>query len=207
MIFIYMEDTHKNDQDTFISHIGKHYNELQCKFRQFCRLNNLIWDEDIFSDTILKCHEIIGRKGLTNKTPYGIESYFFMSFRNNIKRERQYARNTKRDLNIDSDSIDSLYEEWYNNTMQSARDKIFSDLWKDYATLYIMLRVEKQFDTESFYLFRLKTLGNLTYKQIREKTHIKAIRKKILEVNNWVKQNVTKEEIKTNFDKEFGGLR
>lgn len=201
-----MEDTHKNDQDTFISHIGKHYNELQCKFRQFCRLNNLIWDEDIFSDTILKCHEIIGRKGLANKTPYGIESYFFMSFRNNIKRERQYARNTKRDLNIDSDSIDSLYEEYYNAHHSSSTEKIKSDLWRDYATLYIMLQVEKNFSQEDFYLFRLKTLGNMTYKQIREKTNLKAIRKKILEVNNWVKANISKEEIKNNFNKQFGEL-
>lgn len=202
-----MEDTHKNDQDTFINHIAQNYEPLKCKFREFCRLNNLDWDYDIFQDTIVKCHEIIGRKGLANKTPYGIESYFFMSFRNNIKREKQYARNTKRDLNVDTDSIDELYEEWYNNTMQSARDKIFGDLFKDYATLYIMLQVEKNFDQEYFYLFRLKTLGNLTYKQIREKTNLKAIRKKILEVTSWVKTNVTKDEIKNKFNEQFSTLR
>lgn len=201
-----MEDTQKNDQDTFINHIGKHYNELQCKYKEFCRLNNLDWDYDIFSETILKCYEIIGRKGLANKTPYGIESYFFMSFRNNIKRERQYARNTKRDLNIDSDSIDSLYEEYYNAHHSSSAKKVYTDLFKDYATLYIMLAVEKNFDQECFYLFRLKTLGNMTYKQIKEKTNIKAIRKKVLEVSTWVKQNITKEMIRNSFTRQFGEL-
>jgi hypothetical protein len=117
-----------------------------------------------------------------------------------------YARVAKRDLNIDSDSINDLYEEYYNAHKSSSTEKIKSDLWRDYATLYIMLKVEENFDNESFYLFRLKTLGNLTYKQIREKTNIKAIRKKILEVSSWVKQNVTKEEIKNNFNKQFGEL-
>jgi len=117
-----------------------------------------------------------------------------------------YARVAKRDLNIDSDSINDLYEEYYNAHKSSSTEKIKSDLWRDYATLYIMLKVEENFDNESFYLFRLKTLGNMTYKQIREKTNIKAIRKKILEVSSWVKQNVTKEEIKTNFNKQFGEL-
>lgn len=194
------------DQEIFINHIGKNYNALQCKFRQFCRLNGYIWDEDIFSDSILKCYDVIKKKGLLKKTPYDLEAYFFMSFRNNVRREQQYARVAKRDLNIDSDSINDLYDEYYNNHNSSATEKIKNDLWKDYATLYIMLQVEKNFDNESFYLFKLKTLGNMTYKQIREKTNLKAIRKKILEVNNWVKQNITKEEIKNNFNKEFGEL-
>ena len=202
-----MEDTQKNDQDTFISHIGKHYNELQCKYKEFCRLNNLDWDYDIFSETILKCYDVIKRKGNLNDTsPQGIENFFFISFKNNIKREKMYARNAKRDLNVDTDSINELYEEYYNAHHSSSAKKVYTDLFKDYAILYIMLKVEENFDQECFYLFRLKTLGNMTYKQIREKTNIKAIRKKILEVSSWVKQNVTKDEIKNNFNKQFGEL-
>ena len=33
----------------------------------------------------------------------------------NLKREGQYARNQKRDRNVDSDSINELYESWYND--------------------------------------------------------------------------------------------
>ena len=202
-----MEDTHKNDQDTFINHIGKHYNELQCKYKEFCRLNNLDWDWDIFQDTIIKCHDVIKRKGKLNDTsPQGIENFFFISFKNNIKREKMYARNAKRDFNVDTDSINDLYEEYYNTHNSSSAKKVYTDLFKDYATLYIMLAVEKNFDQECFYLFRLKTLGNMTYKQIREKTNLKAIRKKILEVNNWIKQNITKEQIRNSFTRQFGEL-
>ena len=131
------------DKETFINHISSHYEELQCKFKEYCRLNNYQWDWDIFQDTIVKCHELIGKRGLLNKTPYGIESYFFVSFRNNVRREKQYARNVKRDLNYSSENIGRAYEDWYNANKLTTRDKIISDLWKDYATLYIMTRVEK----------------------------------------------------------------
>lgn len=194
------------DKETFISHISSHYEELQCKFKEYCRLNNYQWDWDIFQDTIVKCHELIGKRGLLNKTPYGIESYFFVSFRNNVRREKQYARNVKRDLNYSSENIGRAYEDWYNANKLTTRDKIISDLWKDYATLYIMTRVEQNFNPEYFYLFKLKTLSLMTYKQIREKTNIKSARKKILEVSDWVKHNITKEEIKTEFDEQFGEM-
>lgn len=194
------------DKETFINHISSHYEELQCKFKEYCRLNNYQWDWDIFQDTIVKCHELIGKRGLLNKTPYGIESYFFVSFRNNVRREKQYARNVKRDLNYSSENIGRAYEDWYNANKLTTRDKIISDLWKDYATLYIMTRVEQNFNPEYFYLFKLKTLSLMTYKQIREKTNIKSARKKILEVSTWVKENITKEEIKTEFDEQFGEM-
>jgi len=194
------------DKKTFINHISSHYEELQCKFKEYCRLNNYQWDWDIFQDTIVKCHELIGKRGLLNKTPYGIESYFFVSFRNNVRREKQYARNVKRDLNYTSENIGRAYEDWYNANKLTTRDKIISDLWKDYATLYIMTRVEQNFNPEYFYLYRLKTLGLMTYKQIREKTNIKSARKKILEVSDWVKPNITKEEIKSEFDEQFGEM-
>jgi hypothetical protein len=193
-------------KETFINHISSHYEELQCKFKEYCRLNNYQWDWDIFQDTIVKCHELIGKRGLLNKTPYGIESYFFVSFRNNVRREKQYARNVKRDLNYSSENIGRAYEDWYNANKLTTRDKIISDLWKDYATLYIMTRVEQNFNPEYFYLFKLKTLSLMTYKQIREKTNIKSARKKILEVSDWVKHNITKEEIKTEFDEQFGEM-
>lgn len=194
------------DKETFINHISSHYEELQCKFKEYCRLNNYQWDWDIFQDTIVKCHELIGKRGLLNKTPYGIESYFFVSFRNNVRREKQYARNVKRDLNYSSENIGRAYEDWYNANKLTTRDKIISDLWKDYATLYIMTRVEQNFNPEYFYLFKLKTLSLMTYKQIREKTNIKSARKKILEVSTWVKENITKEEVKEAFDETFGEI-
>jgi RNA polymerase sigma factor (sigma-70 family) len=195
------------DEQLFINHINDHYQELKNKYWKFCQEKQYPWDEDIFSDTILKCYECIEKKGsLKDTSPQGIENYFFMSFKNNIMNEQRYSRNKKRDYNITSDNINELYEEYYNRTQNPAMTKIMNDLKKDFSILYIMSKVEDNFDDESFYLFRVKTLCNLTFKQLAEKTNIKASRRKVIEVMRWVKQNITKEEIKKVFYAMYGDL-
>lgn len=196
-----------SDQDKFMHYINDNYNYLKFKYINFCREHNYVFDEDIFSDTILKCYDAINKKGkLEDTTDQGIQNYFFISFKMNLKREGQYARNQKRDRNIDSDSINELYESWYNDNNVSAMEKIKSDLFKDFSVLYIMTVVEDNFDTEHFYLFKLKTLGNLTYKQLQDKTKIKASRQKVINVKNWLKDNVTKDMIKSAFNAMYGNL-
>ena len=196
-----------SDKDKFMHYINDHYNHLKYKYINFCREHNYQWDEDIFQDTILKCHDAIEKKGkLNDTTDYGIESYFFISFKLNLKREGQYARNQKRDRNIDSDSINELYEDYYNKNNSSSAQKVYKDLFQDFSVLYIMTVVEDNFDQEHFYLFRLKTLGNLTYKELQDKTKIKASRQKVINVKNWLKENVTKDDIKKAFGTMYGDL-
>ena len=196
-----------SDKDKFMRYINDHYNHLKYKYINFCREKGYQWDEDIFQDTILKCHDAIEKKGkLNDTTDYGIESYFFISFKLNLKREGQYARNQKRDRNIDSDSINELYEDYYNKNNSSSAQKVYKDLFQDFSVLYIMTVVEDNFDQEHFYLFRLKTLGNLTYKQLQDKTKIKASRQKVINVKNFLKENVKKEDIKSAFNAMYGDL-
>ena len=196
-----------SDKDKFINYINDHFNHLKYKYINFCREKGYQWDEDLFQDTILKCYEAIDKKGkLNDTTDYGIESYFFISFKLNLKREGQYARNQKRDLNVSSDDINELYEDYYNKNNSSSAQKVYKDLFKDFSVLYIMTVVEDNFDQEHFYLFRLKTLGNLTYKQLQDKTHIKASRQKVINVKNWLKENVTKDDIKKAFGTMYGDL-
>lgn len=195
------------DQDLFLNYISNHYNELKYKYLNFCREHNYQWDEDIFSDTILKCYEAIRKKGkLNDTTPQGIENYFFIAFKLNIKREGQYARNNKRDRNVTSDEINDTYEQWYNDNHISAMEKVKSDLFKDFSILYIMMLVENNFDQEHFYLFRIKTLDNLTYKQLQERTKIKASRQKVITVKAWLRENLTKDDIKKAFNEIYGNL-
>ena len=195
------------DNTTFINYINDHYDELYYKYRQFCKEKQYEWDEDIFQDTIVKCHDAIVKKGgLDDTTSQGIENYFFISFKLNIKREGQYARNQKRDLNYSSEKISSAYEEWYNATKDDSRTKLINDLYKDFATLYIMMLVEEHFDNEHFYLFKLKQLCGYTYKQLSEKTGIRGARQKVLDVKSWLKNNLTKEEINKAFQAMYGDL-
>lgn len=195
------------DQDKFINYISEHYDELKAKYKAFCGLNNYQWDWDIFQDTIVKCYDAIAKKGrLLDTTPYGMESYFFIAFKLNVKREGQYARNQKRDHNITSDNINTIYEEWFNENNTTSRTKLLTDLWKDFSTLYIMNEVESNFPPEDFYLFKLKTLCNMTYKQVQDKTNEKRIRQRIVDIKNWLKANVQKEDVKAAFYELYGNL-
>ena len=196
-----------SDKDKFMHYINDHYNHLKYKYINFCREKGYQWDEDIFQDTILKCHDAINKKGkLEDTTDQGIQNYFFISFKLNLKREGQYARNQKRDRNVDSDSINDLYEDYYNKNNSSSAQKVYKDLFQDFSILYIMTIVEDNFSPEEFYLFRIKTLGNMTYKELQEKTHIKASRQKVINVKNFLKENVKKEDIKSAFNAMYGDL-
>lgn len=195
------------DEKIFINYINDHYDLLKNKYKKFCNEKQYAFDEDVFSDTIIKCYDAIEKKGsLDDKTPYGIESYFFKSFKQNLQREKQYARNEKRDRNFTSDEVESLYEDYVNQTEKSSHTKLKNDLYVDFATLYLMSKVEEHFDEEHFYLFRIKNLCNLTYKQLQAKTNIKGARQKVIDVKNFLKNNVTKEEINDAFQQLYGDL-
>ena len=196
------------DARLFLEYINDNYEILKNKYKTMCVQNQLIWDEDVFSNTILSCYNAINKKGkLEDTSNQGIENYFFRSFKQNVQRERQYCRVSKRDLNYNSDSINLAYENWYNDTKDTAINKIRSDLYKDFATLYIMHRVEDEFDAEHFRLFNLKTLiPDMTYKKLQEKTKCTSCRQKVIDVRNWVRNNVTKEEIKKAFNLMYGNL-
>lgn len=195
-----------SDEKTFLQHINDNYDRLRNRYMKFCHEKHYQWDEDIFADTILKCHDTIKRKGrLEDNTPDGIENYFFKSFKINLQREKQYSRNAKRDLNM-TDTLEELYEDYYNYTQLTAEEKIRNDAWKDFATLYIMMAAEHEFDSEHLHLFQLKMLCNLTYRELADKTGSKGVRNKVLAVKQWVKENVTKDEIKRAFDEQYGKI-
>lgn len=195
------------DQDLFLNFINQNYVNLKNKYWKFCQENFYDWDEDVYSDTIIRCYDIIERNGLKDKSPYGIESYFFKAFVNNIRNEKNYSRIKKRDFNITSDNINDIYEAWYNKTQDSSKVKLVNDLFKDFAILYIMTRVEANFDAEHFYLYRLKSLvPDMTFKRLAETTKIKASRLKTIEVQRWVKDNIKKEDVRTAFFQIYGDL-
>lgn len=191
------------DQDKFINYIGAHYTELKNKYRTFCSLQNYKFDDDIFQDTILKCYEAIRKKGgLKDTTPYGMESYMFISFKLNMKREGQYARNMHR-VFLDDDDFFQEFSKFYN-AKGSEHDKLRHDLYVDFSVVYIVHLVESNFSPDHAYLFKLKTLCGYTYKQLQDKTHIKGARNMVIEVMNWLKQNVTVKSVNDAFTDVFG---
>lgn len=201
-MIIYMED-----YTIFLDYVGKNYKQIKDKLKLLSNKNHQAYDDDAFHEVIIRCHNAIQKKGyLKDKSDYGIQSYIIISYFNYLREVQRAAVNKKRDKNYDSSNIDEAYEQYYNKTQSASTEKIKDDLFKDYSILYIMQAVEQNFTKEDFYLFRLKNLCGFTYKQVAEKTQLKGVRTRILQVKKFLQDNVTKEVVKDSFNELFGDL-
>lgn len=183
--------------------ISQNYNNLKQVCNDVCKRNKEQYSEDAINDTIIQVHKIIQKKGkLDDMSDNGIMRYFVRSYVNNLRMEKRYAYHKKRDYNITQEEFNDRYEQ----SLSSKRDKIIKDLLEDFSVLYIMKLVELNFPPEQLYLYKLKMICNKTYKQIHDETRIKKSRDKIIEVNKWVKQNLTRDVIKKEFFDIYGDL-
>ena len=183
--------------------ISQNYNNLKQVCKDVCKRNKEQYSEDALNDTVIQVHKIIQKKGkLDDMSDNGIMRYFVRSYVNNLRMEKRYAYHKKRDYNITQEEFNDRYEQ----SMSSKRDKIIKDLLEDFSVLYIMKLVELNFPPEQLYLYKLKMICNKTYKQIHDETRIKKSRDKIIEVNKWVKNNLTRDVIKKEFFDIYGDL-
>lgn len=183
--------------------ISQNYNNLKQVCKDVCKRNKEQYSEDALNDTVIQVHKIIQKKGkLDDMSDNGIMRYFVRSYVNNLRMKKRYAYHKKRDYNITQEEFNDRYEQ----SLSSKRDKIIKDLLEDFSVLYIMKLVELNFPPEQLYLYKLKMICNKTYKQIHDKTRIKKSRDKIIEVNKWVKQNITRDVIKNEFMSIYGDL-
>lgn len=189
--------------DKFLQWVNDNYDNLKQHHQAYCLNTKQKWNEDIFSDTYIKIYEKILKDGIKDDSPRGMECYFFMAFKTNTKRENQYARNAKKDSNIQN--LSEL-QEMYLNSKLTDKEKLKSDLFKDFSCIYLLKKIEQNFPQSDYHLFKLKLFENLTYKQLTEKTGEKGVRQRIVDIKNFLKESVSKEEIKKAFDKEFGDL-
>ena len=196
------------DATIFINYINDHYNQVVNTLKILCNQRHQKFDEDAFHECILRCHKAITKKGkLDDKSPYGITSYLIRSYFNLVLENKRACVNSKRDMNYDDDNIGELQEEWSQKNQVDAKQKILGDMFKDFSVLFIMMVAESNFDSEHFYLFRLKQLQpGMTYKKLAEVTQMKGVRQKVVEVKKFIQQNVTKEMIRKEFYDIYGDI-
>lgn len=196
------------DATIFLNYINDHYKVVGDTLKILCNQRHQKFDEDAFHESILRCHKAITKKGkLDDKSPYGITSYLIRSYFNLVLENKRACVNSKRDMNYDDDNIGELQEEWSQKNQVDAKQKILTDMYKDFSVLYIMMVAESNFDSEHFYLFRLKQLQpGMTYKKLAEVTQMKGVRQKVVEVKKFIQQNVTKEMIRKEFFDIYGDI-
>lgn len=188
-------------EQLFLEWIGENYEYQKEKLKKWCNHNKYVFDEDIFGDTIVKVYDYIEKHGLRDATPTGVDAYFFISYKNNLKRDRQYSRVKNR---VELPEINKNYEEYYNEHNDSSTIKVLKDLKEDFSVLYLLRLVEANFNSEDVYAFKMKFLYNLTYKELAQRTKVKNSRQKVINIIHWLKANLSKEDLEKFFE-EFKG--
>lgn len=169
-------------------------NYIKCKKQWMKYFNDKLveFDEDVFSESILKVYDLILKNGIKDDTEEGMLNYWFMSFQMNTRREQQYSRNSQRDKNVD------VFEELNQkeNGDEELKLKIRNQVYDDFAVIYILEKIEGQIDPTAFYVFRLYyLLPKMTYEKLRNLTKIKNCKKLVLDTKKYVQQTITKDEI------------
>ena len=168
-----------NEQaNKFLQWLNDNYAQQKTKLQKFCNNKNYSWSEDVFCDTYVKVFDKISKNGIADDNTEGYENYLFQSFTNNIKRELQYARNSKR---ADNNNLPT-YNEVFKSGQLTEHEKLLSDLWKDYSVLYILKKIENVFPYDDCRLFKIKLFEKLTYKELLQKTGVKGCRQKIINI-------------------------
>lgn len=137
-----------------------------------------MFDEDIYNDTIIKIYEKLLSEEDLETTEDEVMAYWYRSFVNNIKRNKQYARNSKKD---DKDVIDLLKNEEY--IIDS------SNLY--YPTIrYLLNKVKDEFDIRSYHLFKMYYLiPEMTFDELSSVVGCN-VKTKINDIKKWLKENV-----------------
>ena len=173
--------------------MADNYSDMRKKYKQFCFLHKLTFDEDVLQETYLKVRSLIERKGLKDESDKGMENYFFLAFKKNTF--LAYNSKLKSKLVLDADIKErKIVEE------ETVSDRIEMERFDDFVRNYILSLIQLHFDSLSTRCWRLKRLISIngkrfTYEQIRKITNILDCKKRIVLIDRWIKQNIKLKDI------------
>ena len=183
--------------EQYMNYISTIYEEYIEVFR------NMYNDEDLAGEVLLKTYNCIKNNGLSTidlETEEDLKkkvfkNYFFISAKlTNITNKKYQQKSPIRDTNENIDTIDDLPTE----------EKIKNQIYKDYRVMYIVNKVEENFDAIDYRCFRLyHLLKNMTYAKLRQLTGIKNAKMRVITINKWLRQNITEQQILESFNREF----
>ena len=184
------EPQNKDVADKWLQYIGTIYEEYRMKYLKMANDLNYKVSEDMLNDTILACYNSIARNNLQDTSPQGMRNYLFRAFKVNLNAISNYDK--RKDV---VDDLTALAEQ-YENQGEATYNKIKKQLFDDYSVIYILDKVESNFDTISFHCFRLKTMiEKCTYQKLREITKVRDCKKRVVKVNKWLRENISKKDI------------
>lgn len=183
--------TNDEQLQMFYDVVENNYNDFKKKMKQMCFINHITYSDDVLQETILKVAEMIIKKGLKDTTEKGIMNYLFRSYKLNTYQEHLQNQKKRIDENVDYQTLeieDVPYDESHFN---------YSKL----ASIYMLNRVKQEFGELTAAIWRLRYMvkingEELNYKKIKQMTNIQDVRKRIVEVNRYIRDNITEQDIK-----------
>lgn len=154
---------------TFMNYIGENYESIKRKLK---RVHNgykeVLFDEDVFQDTILKVNESLKEKQFPIEV---YEKYFCESFKRNLLREKLYHFNSMTDKVYDFEDI-NISE---NNFIESKID-----------FKLVVEKLKKEFGNKFTEIY-IDWLKGYKIKELIEKYEVKSCYYHINKMNNFIK--------------------
>lgn len=188
-------------EDILDNLMNKNYHDIKKKYKQFCFLNGLTYEDDVLNDTYIKVKQIILKKGLKDETEKGIEDYFFKAFKKNTYMSFQQKNKSK--LVYNEEIIEDMKQIKISDNLS---DRIENERFDEFVKNYILNVISLKFDSLSTRVWRLKKLVTinqkaLTYEQVRQMTHILDAKKRVIAIDKWLKQNLDMKTIYQEYNK------
>ena len=155
--------------DEFLKYSGEHYNDIKKKWKARCKKNNVQYSDDIFQESIIKVYSHLLEKPYTGD----VESYWWQTFINNSRREKDYAYNSKKD-----DTIEVL--QYLDNFPTEDKPILLQDIEEG---LKLLTDMEKN-------LLLMYYLTDITYTELEELTGIKDARYKLKGILKKVRKKI-----------------
>lgn len=175
---------YEEDVELFNKIIAEHYLSYQRKMKQWCFQNSTTYDEDVLSETYLKCADRISRVGIEDKTEQGILNYFFIAFKKNTY--QHYLQQQKNMVDQNADVFSLLLEDTPLEEIEQAAQH------QELLVKTILDEIRENFDEIDYHIFRLRYLFQvdgkfLNYKQIKAMTNIPDTRKRLMRMNAYIR--------------------
>lgn len=144
-----------------LSYISKIFSSIKEKFNINITKQGLVFNEDIFADTLLKCDEKLSN--IENITDEEMIHYFWVAFKNNTLRDLKYLRNAT------TDKIPDVEDEEYtedNDLFNNISRDIITKYGRDLYNLFLLHANGMTYEE----LYNISNIENLKYKfrKIRE---------------------------------------
>lgn len=154
-----------DDGDEFMNFVSRNFTRIKNDFKSKIKRMGLSFNEDIFSDTILKCNDRIKQ---LKPDRMDMIAYLWTAFKMNTLRELSYARNNT------IDEIPEISTEDFDTT---------NDMFNDVSELII-----NKFGEEIYELFLLHSNG-VKYDDLERMTTLRHLKYLFRRVREYVRLN------------------